>query len=70
MEHGIGVVGSALLKGLNRRIAAKTRMSFHIAENLLACMTCGPGTMLRCSRTRATARCWPAHSLRAACANT
>jgi rod shape-determining protein MreB and related proteins len=52
MEHGIGLVGSVLLKGLNRRIAAETTMPVDIAKDLLACVACGAG-----SRTRRTRRC-------------
>ena len=45
MEHTIRLVGGALLKGLGRRSAVKTRMPIHTAEDLLACMACGAGTM-------------------------
>ena len=45
MEHAIRLAGGALLKGLDRRIAVKTRMPVHTAEDLLACMACGAGTM-------------------------
>jgi actin-like ATPase involved in cell morphogenesis len=52
MEHRTDERAVALLKGLDRRIAAKTTMPVQIAEAALACVACGFG-----SRTRRTARC-------------
>ena len=52
MEHRTDERAVALLKGLDRRIAAETTMPVHIAEDLLACVACGFGC-----RIRRTARC-------------
>ena len=52
MEHRRDERAVALLKGLDRRIAAETTMPIQIAEAALACVACGFG-----SRTRHTARC-------------
>jgi rod shape-determining protein MreB and related proteins len=46
LEHGIRLVGGgALLKGLDRRIAAETRMPVHVLEDPLACVARGAGTL-------------------------
>jgi actin-like ATPase involved in cell morphogenesis len=54
MEHAIRLVGGALLKGLGRRSAVKTRTPIHTAEDLLACMACGAGRWLSSCRPRCT----------------
>ena len=47
MEHGIVLAGGgALLHGLNRRIAAETKMPVHIAEDPLSCVARGAGKMV------------------------
>jgi len=47
MEHGIMLAGGgALLHGLDRRIAAETRMPVHIAEDPLSCVARGAGKMV------------------------
>jgi rod shape-determining protein MreB len=45
-EHGIRLAGGgALLRGLDRRIAAETRMPVHVVEDPLACVARGAGTL-------------------------
>ncbi len=47
MEHGIVLAGGgALLHGLDRRIAAETKMPVHIAEDPLSCVARGAGKMV------------------------
>ncbi len=47
MEHGIMLAGGgALLHGLDRRIAAETKMPVHIAEDPLSCVARGAGKMV------------------------
>lgn len=47
MEHGIMLAGGgALLHGIDRRIAAETRMPVHIAEDPLSCVARGAGKMV------------------------
>ncbi len=47
MEHGITLAGGgALLHGLDRRIAAETRMPVYIAEDPLSCVARGAGKMI------------------------
>jgi rod shape-determining protein MreB len=47
MEHGITLAGGgSLLHGLDRRIAAETRMPVYIAEDPLSCVARGAGKMV------------------------
>ena len=47
MEHGIMLAGGgALLHGLDRRIAAETKMPVHIADDPLSCVARGAGKMV------------------------
>ncbi len=47
MEHGITLAGGgSLLHGLDKRIAAETRMPVHIAEDPLSCVARGAGKMV------------------------
>ena len=47
MEYGIMLAGGgALLHGLDRRIAAETKMPVHIAEDPLSCVARGAGKMV------------------------
>ncbi len=47
MEYGIVLAGGgALLHGLDRRIAAETKMPVHIAEDPLSCVARGAGKMV------------------------
>jgi rod shape-determining protein MreB and related proteins len=47
MEHGIMLAGGgALLHGLDRRIAAETKMPVHIADDPLSCVARGAGRMV------------------------
>lgn len=47
MEYGITLAGGgSLLRGLDRRIAAETRMPVHIAEDPLSCVARGTGVMI------------------------
>lgn len=47
MEHGIMLAGGgSLLHGLDKRIAAETRMPVHIAEDPLSCVARGAGKMV------------------------
>lgn len=47
MEHGIMLAGGgAQLHGLDRRIAAETKMPVHIAEDPLSCVARGAGKMV------------------------
>ncbi len=47
MEHGITLAGGgALLHGLDKRIAAETRMPVYIAEDPLSCVARGAGKMI------------------------
>ncbi|GIW00650.1 MAG: rod shape-determining protein [Roseiflexus sp.] len=47
MEHGIVLAGGgALLHGLDRRIAAETKMPVHVAEDPLSCVARGAGKMV------------------------
>ena len=47
MEYGITLAGGgSLLRGLDRRIAAETRMPVHIAEDPLSCVARGTGKMI------------------------
>jgi rod shape-determining protein MreB len=47
MEHGITLAGGgSLLHGLDRRIAAETRMPVYIAEDALSCVARGAGKMV------------------------
>lgn len=47
MEYGITLAGGgALLKGLDRRIAAETKMPVHIADDPLSCVARGAGMMV------------------------
>jgi rod shape-determining protein MreB len=47
MEHGIVLAGGgALLRGIDKRIAAETRMPVYIAENPLSCVARGAGKMV------------------------
>ena len=54
MEHRTDERAVALLKGLDRRIAAETTMPVHIAEDLLGCVACGAGTILSSFRPHCT----------------
>jgi rod shape-determining protein MreB len=47
MEYGITLAGGgSLLRGLDRRIAAETKMPVHIAEDPLSCVARGTGKMI------------------------
>jgi rod shape-determining protein MreB len=47
MEHGIMLAGGgSLLHGLDKRIAAETRMPVHIAQDPLSCVARGAGKMV------------------------
>ena len=47
MEHGITLAGGgSLLHGLDRRVAAETRMPVYIAEDPLSCVARGAGKMV------------------------
>ncbi|NJP05448.1 MAG: rod shape-determining protein [Chloroflexaceae bacterium] len=47
MEHGVTLAGGgSLLHGLDRRIAAETRMPVYIAEDPLSCVARGAGKMV------------------------
>ncbi len=47
MEHGITLAGGgSLLHGLDRRIAAETRMPVYVAEDPLSCVARGAGEMV------------------------
>ena len=47
MEHGITLAGGgSLLHGLDKRIAAETKMPVHIAEDPLSCVARGAGKMV------------------------
>ncbi len=47
MEHGITLAGGgSLLHGLDRRIAAETRMPVYVAEDPLSCVARGAGKMV------------------------
>jgi rod shape-determining protein MreB len=47
MEHGITLAGGgSLLHGLDRRIAAETRMPVYTAEDPLSCVARGAGKMV------------------------
>jgi rod shape-determining protein MreB len=47
MEYGIVLAGGgALLQGLDKRIAAETRMPVHVAEDPLSCVARGAGKMV------------------------
>lgn len=47
MEYGITLAGGgSLLRGLDKRIAAETRMPVHIAEDPLSCVARGTGKMV------------------------
>jgi len=47
MEHGITLAGGgSMLRGLDRRIAAETKMPVHIAEDPLSCVARGTGKMI------------------------
>jgi rod shape-determining protein MreB len=47
MEYGITLAGGgAMLRGLDKRIAAETKMPVHIAEDPLSCVARGAGMMV------------------------